>query len=93
VLQAIRQALEAVNAERPEGEKIAIHDETALLGRSAQLDSLAFVNFVVDLEGRLRESTGKDFVLVGDLAGESLKAFRNASTLADHIVGMAAQST
>ena len=91
-LQAIRGSLETVNSERSAEEQIAIADETALLGREAALDSLAFVTFVADLEERLRGSTGEDFVLVGEAVASGGKhPFRSVAALADHIVEMAAQ--
>ena len=94
VLQAIRGSLEAVNSERPAEEQIPITDETALLGREAALDSLAFVTFVADLEERLNGATGQDFVLVGEAVSDGGKhPFRSVAALADHIVEMAAQKT
>jgi len=91
-LQAIRGSLESVNAERPAEDRIAVSDETALLGREAELDSLGFVAFVADLEERLRSTTGRDFVLVGEAVARGGKhPFRSVAALADHIVEMAAQ--
>ena len=65
-LLAIRDSLATVNSERPAEDQIPVSDETALLGRDAALDSLAFVTFVADLEERLLGATGRDFVLVGE---------------------------
>jgi hypothetical protein len=45
---------------------------------------------VADLEDRLKASTERDFVLVGELDASENHPFRSASSLADHIVGMAA---
>ena len=47
--------------------------------------------FVADLEERLQESTGRDFVLVGELDASESHPFRTVSTLADRIVEMAAE--
>ena len=91
-LQAIRGSLESINSERSAEDQIPVSDETALLGRDAALDSLAFVTFVADLEERLRSSTGRDFVLVGEAVAHAGKhPFRSVAALADHIVEMAAQ--
>ena len=54
VLEVIQNCLVALNAERGEDEQIAINEETPLLGGESQLDSLAFVSLVSDLEERLR---------------------------------------
>ena len=91
-LQAIRGSLDSVNSERPAEDQIPVTDETALLGRDAALDSLAFVTFVADLEERLLGTTGRDFVLVGEAVASGGKhPFRSVAALADHIVEMAAQ--
>jgi hypothetical protein len=93
-LQAIRGSLEAVNCERAAEDQIPFADETALLGRDAALDSLAFVTFVADLEERLRGTTGRDFVLVGEAVADGEEhPFRSVAALADHLVEMAAQKT
>jgi hypothetical protein len=93
-LETIRSSIETVNAERPPTEQIAVSDDTALLGRSSQLDSLAFVAFIADLEDRLRRATGEEFVLVSELtSAEEHRPFRSISALADHIVTMAQRRT
>jgi hypothetical protein len=91
VLDLIRQCLEGLNAERSGEDQIPIGEDTPLLGGESQLDSLAFVAFVADLEERLMDSTGRDFVLVGELDASESHPFRNVSTLADRIIEMAAE--
>jgi len=91
VLALIRECLEELNAERDPDEQIRIGEDTPLLGGDTQLDSLAFVSFVADLEDRLHASTGRDFVLVGELDAAEDQPFRNVSALADRIVEMAAE--
>jgi hypothetical protein len=91
VLVLVQQCLEGLNAERPDDEQILIGEDTPLLGGESQLDSLAFVAFVADLEEQLQESTGRDFVLVGELDASEKHPFRSVSTLADRIVEMSAE--
>jgi len=91
VLDLIRQCLEGLNAERPEDDQIPIGEDTPLLGGESQLDSLAFVAFVADLEERLQASTGRDFVLVGEFEASESHPFRDVSALTDRIVEMAAE--
>ncbi len=93
VSNLIQQCLIALNAERGEDEQIAIGEDTPLLGGESQLDSLAFVALVSDLEERLHQLTGQDIVLVGELDPDGGHPFRNVSTLADRIIEMAAEST
>jgi acyl carrier protein len=91
VLDLIRKCLEGLNAERPEDDQIPIGEGTPLLGGESQLDSLAFVAFVADLEERLQASTGRDFVLVGEIDASESHPFRDVSALTDRIVEMAAE--
>jgi acyl carrier protein len=93
VLESIRAALEGLNAERAADEQIEIKEDTPLLATESDLDSLAFISFVADLEDRLQSSTDRDFVLVGELDAPDAHPFRTVSTLADHIVRMAAGMT
>jgi hypothetical protein len=89
-LAAIHSSVETINAERPPTEQIPVSDDTALLGRGSQLDSMAFVAFVADLEERLRRATGQELVLVSELiSSDAHKPFRSISALADHIIVMA----
>jgi acyl carrier protein len=90
VADLIRNSLEQLNAERGPGEQVEIVEDTLLLTTDSELDSLAFISFVADLEDRLKASTERDFVLVGELDASENHPFRSASSLADHIVGMAA---
>jgi len=92
VLESIRQSLTALNAERDPADQIPIGEDTPLLGGESQLDSLAFVAFVADLEERLYTDTGREIVLVGELDATEAQPFRNVAALADRIVEMAAGS-
>jgi acyl carrier protein len=90
VLELIEQCLSGLNAERDHDDQIPIGEDTPLLGGESQLDSLAFVSFVADLEDRLHESTRRDIVLVGELDASENHPFRDVSALADRIVEMSA---
>ena len=90
VVDLIQQCLASANAERDADDQISIGEDTPLLGGESQLDSLAFVAFVADLEERLHESTGRDIVLVGELDATEEQPFRDVAALADRIVELAA---
>jgi acyl carrier protein len=92
VLELIEQCLAGLNAERDDDDQIPIGEDTPLLGGASQLDSLAFVAFVADLEDQLHASTDRDIVLVGELDATENHPFRNVSALADRIVEMSADS-
>ena len=89
----IKQCLVALNEEREDSEQIVIGDDTPLLGGDSQLDSLAFVSFVGDLEERLYQTTSQDIVLVGELDPNGDHPFRSVATLTDRIVEIAAGLT
>ena len=91
VVCLIRASLEQLNSERTAEEQIDVGDDTPLLTTDSQLDSLAFISFVADLEDRLYASTEQDFVLVGELDASEGHPFKTVSTLANHIVEMAAE--
>lgn len=43
---------------------VAVSSETVVLGSGSDLDSMAFVTFVTDLEDRIQQRTGGDYYLV-----------------------------
>ena len=90
VVELIQKTLEVLNAERAAGEQIEVNEDTPLLGGDSQLDSLAFVAFIADLEDRLQASADREYVLVGELDSAENHPFRSVATLAEHIVGMSA---
>ena len=74
--------------------QIAMTDETVLMGSGADsgLDSLGFVNFVMDVEDRLQQQLDGDYpVILTDIGGFDINnPILPAGVLADHLVGLAA---
>lgn len=64
----IFRALEALNAERGEGNVISISSQTPLFGVDSQLDSLSFVSLISDVETSLGLEHGLDISLADDRA-------------------------
>lgn len=58
VQSAIFKAIDDVNAQLPEPQRMKKSGETALYGRNGHLDSLGLVNFVVAVEKHLLEDHG-----------------------------------
>lgn len=85
VLALIRACLETVMRERPAAERIAVTESTELLSDRSELDSLEFVAFSTDLEGRLSRTVGRDLALVANALSDTSNPFHSVSTLADHI--------
>ena len=74
--------------------QIARTDEPVLMGSGADsgLDSLGFVNFVMDVEDRLQQQLDGDYpVILTDIGGFDINnPIHTAGVLADHLVGLAA---
>jgi hypothetical protein len=67
-----------------------IEDGTILLGNGSELDSLAFVTFVSDLEDRLGRETGGDVYLLFDEIHDfnAEQPHLSAGSLADYVTQM-----
>lgn len=61
--------------------------ETPLLGGGSDLDSMALVNLIADLEGRLQERYGADWILADERAFSRHRSpFRSVGDLRDFII-------
>jgi acyl carrier protein len=67
-------------------ELVEIHEDTALVGRKAVLDSIGLVNLIVDIEGKMLELNYEISLLSEKAMSQTNSPFRNISTLADFIV-------
>lgn len=60
---------------------------TALLGGESDLDSMAVVHLIVDLEGRLQETYGKNWILADERAlSRHRSPFRTIGDLSEFII-------
>lgn len=91
VADLIRQCLESLNRERPADDRIAISDETLLLYDDSQLDSLQFVAFITDLEGRLAAATGRTVPLIANALTSDEHPFRDVGMLTQYVVKLVAK--
>ena len=61
--------------------------ETTLMGEGSDLDSMAIVHLIVDLEGRLQETYGKNWILADERAlSRHRSPFRTIGDLGDFII-------
>jgi acyl carrier protein len=87
--EIIFEALEAVNAERDEGEKIIINSETVLFGDEASLDSLDLVSVLVDVESALLDVCGFSVSLTDDRAmDQEISPFSNIHNMTKYILSI-----
>lgn len=74
VTELVHAALADVNELLDDDQRISTAPETALLGDSSKLDSLAWVNLVVAIEGRSEETYGRTVGLGDALASDDTRA-------------------
>jgi acyl carrier protein len=83
----IFRAIEALNAEREEGDQIPISPETPLFGMNSQLDSLSFVSLISDVETSLGIDHGLTISLADDRAlSRPESPYETVATLRDYVM-------
>jgi acyl carrier protein len=69
-LHMIQQTLTSLHDSGMLEKEVTVQDSTPLMGTGTSLDSLAFVNFITELEDRLNSETSRDnLLLVTEVAG------------------------
>ena len=81
---AVYRTIDAVNDLLPVGQTLAANDEVVLIGQTATLDSMGFVNFVVALEEELERELQRGFD-IPDLLAMQEDGGRSPLTVADLI--------
>jgi len=67
-------------------------DDARIFGPGAPLDSLGLVNFLADLEYRLGEKFGREFVLASERAmSRGRSPFRDVDALTEYVVELMAE--
>jgi acyl carrier protein len=90
--ELILGALNDVNEEQPEDERIAVGPSTPLFGPDAQIDSLALVSVIVDVETALNVDYDLPISLTDDRAmTREISPFDDVQTLKDYIVELVAE--
>ncbi len=65
----------------------AVNRETPLLGEGSDLDSMAIVHLIVDLEGRLEETFQMNWILADERAlSRKRSPFRSVGDLSEFII-------
>src|SRR4051794_7054405 len=86
-LVVIFAALENVNDELGDEQKVDISRTTPLFGSNAVIDSLSLVSLIVDVEQGISDMVGRQVSLTDDRAiSQSRSPFTNPEALADYIV-------
>ena len=83
----IFEALASLNDELPEGERVAIAEDTLLFGGESTIDSLSLVSVIVDVETAVSTRFGRSVALTDDRAmGREPSPFTSVRTLAEIVV-------
>lgn len=89
----ILAALENLNAELDDARKIRIHPGTPLFGVAAEIDSLALVSLIVDIETALNSEHNCDISLTDDRAmARAESPFTDVPALKTYILELANES-
>lgn len=87
VLAIVLGALENLNAELDEADRMAIGPTTPLFGPEATLDSLSLVSVIVDVETALTMKWDAPISLTDDRAmSRAISPFDDVGTLTDYIL-------
>jgi acyl carrier protein len=68
ILEAIYAAIEELNLQLPQEQRLQASPETVLFGEAGPLDSLGLVNLIVLVEQKVEEHTGVAVALANDEA-------------------------
>jgi hypothetical protein len=86
-LQLIYAAVDEINGQLPPGQRLQKTPETVLLGDGAALDSLAFVNLLVAVEGEVERAGGPAVGLLDEVgkADGGDTPLRTIGSMAAHV--------
>ncbi|MDP2652768.1 MAG: hypothetical protein Q8Q08_01930 [Candidatus Omnitrophota bacterium] len=89
VIQIIYSAIDEINKDLPERDRLVKSPQTVLLGSEGRLDSLGFINFIVASEKKIREKWGVAVTLATQEA-MSLEhsPFQTVEKLSEYIIAL-----
>ena len=90
----IYDAIDELNQQRPEMDRLQKMPETALFSESGPLDSLGLVNFVVAVEDIFENEFGYSISLMDERSrSQEANPFQSIETLIDYICGLVEEKT
>jgi acyl carrier protein len=86
VQKAVFKAIDDLNQHLPKGSLVEKVADAPLYGKNGRLESLDFVEFIVEVEGQVQAEFGVDFFLTDeDLLSKELSPFTTVGALIDHV--------
>jgi acyl carrier protein len=84
--KAVFEAIDELNEHLPKGSAVEKSAESTLYGKNGNLESLDFVEFIVEVETKIQNEFGVDFFLTDeDLLSKESSPFTTVGALTDHI--------
>ena len=86
VLKVLYEAIDEVNLDLEEGEKVEKGIDTVIYADGSSLDSLGLVNLITIIEQKIEEESG-DYITIADERALSMESspFQTVRTLKDYI--------
>ena len=89
IIQVIFDAIDQLNEQYPEDQRLTKSVDTVLFGKSGKLDSLGLVNFIVTVEEIMEENFDLFISLAEEKAmSQKNSPFRTVGTLKEYIAGI-----
>jgi acyl carrier protein len=86
VEKAVFDAIDDLNSHLPKGAAIEKTSDAPLYGKNGHLESLDFVEFIVEVETKVQTELGVDFFLTDEnLLSKESSPFTTVGALVDHI--------
>lgn len=93
ILKIIYAAIEEINHELPDGERLEMAETTTLYGAGARLDSLGLVNLIVVAEQGLNDEFGRALTLADEKAmSQTRSPFSTVGALATYVESLLADT-
>jgi acyl carrier protein len=89
IQQWIYDAIDEINEDLEQSEKILKTDDAQIFGTGSSLDSMGLVNLITLIEQRIEDETGK-FISIADEKAMSMQSspFKTVATLKDYIANL-----
>jgi acyl carrier protein len=87
IITFIIESLKEINEELQNPELVKPTAKTHLYGKQGNLDSLALIRLIIDVEGKILDELGKEITIADERAmSQRLSPFRRVESLANYII-------
>ena len=87
--QIITEAIAEINSNLPKDKQFLISKETLLFGENANIDSLGFVNLLVNIEYNIEDEFNLSITIADEHAmSQKNSPFKTLGTLSEYVLGL-----